>query len=101
LREFVADNKNGWLLPLEVDDAGEWVHINMRHNRSSAEYEQIFTHTNRALAEDILRRLRALKQDPKPYAAMRKAARETADSLFSASAANEFWDSYYINAQAN
>lgn len=101
LREFVADNKNGWLLPLEVDDVGEWVHINMRHNRSSTEYEQIFTQTNRALAEEILRRLRVLKQDPKPYAAMRKAARETADSLFSASAASEFWDRYYMFAAGN
>lgn len=101
LREFIADNQNGWLLPLEVDDVGEWVHINMDHDRSSTEYEQIFTRTNRALAEDILRRLAALKQDPMPYAAMRKAARATAESLFSASAANEFWDSYYIGAAAN
>ncbi len=93
LPEFIQDGKNGWLIPLETNEFGEWIHIN-HPNRDSAEYELIFNETINRLVQEIYKRLENI-QLGKDYKNLRINARQTAENTFSSSDANQFWDDFY------
>lgn len=97
LPEFVTDKQNGFLLPLEVDEYGEWIGVNGQ-DRTSDSYASLYDETVSQLAESTLSRIEEMANDKKAYNNMRVEARRTAENLFSSSSANCFWDDFYINA---
>jgi glycosyltransferase involved in cell wall biosynthesis len=94
--EFVEDGRNGFLLPLETDDWGEWTHV-YRADRDQPAYEALFRAEIDRLAAAALSRIEAVAGTPR-YAAMRRAARATAARLFDATAADAYWDALYAEA---
>lgn len=97
LPEFIQNDINGILLDLPVDSDGQWTHISSS-NRHTANFERMFTDEVERLAEIALRRIIQYANDPIGYRALRKNARHTAESLFSATQATQFWDNRYEKA---
>jgi glycosyltransferase involved in cell wall biosynthesis len=94
LPEFIRDGQNGILLPLATDQFGEWIHCNHR-DRASLTYAKLHREEIGRLAELAVERVLTVTADPKVYYALRREALATAEALFSADAANEFWDNFY------
>jgi hypothetical protein len=88
---------SGILLDLENNEAGEWKHA-YRNDRALPSYEAFFKSEVERLAEEAYRKIESLMQNPAAYGAMRKAARATAEKLFSSADASAFWDDYYDEA---
>jgi len=97
LPEFTGDGVSGILLDLENNEAGEWKHA-YRNDRALPSYEAFFKSEVERLAEEAYRKIESLMQNPAAYGAMRKAARATAEKLFSSADASAFWDDYYDEA---
>lgn len=97
LPEFIQDDINGILLPLDTDDIGEWGHITYA-DRSCTAYEKIFKEETNRLAMQAFSRIEAISKKPNTYRAMRDNARTCAQTLFSATDANIFWDDLYDKA---
>ena len=100
LPEFVTDGENGILLPLAVDAQGEWADSG-RGGRSSASYAALYDATVMELAKQALARIDTLMHAPPSYARMRERARHTAQSMFTSSDANDFWDGVYEQSVMN
>lgn len=94
LPEFILNGENGFLLPLETDDVGEWIHI-AGHNRSSQVYENLFDEECNSLAEAMLSNIKKVIADNQLYLQMRKNSHAKAQQLFCADEANMFWDDIY------
>lgn len=97
LPEFIEDNVNGILIDLPVDSDGQWSHISSP-NRHTTDFERVFTDEIERMAETALNRIVLYINDPSSYIMMRKNARRTVESLFSAAGAAEFWDKRYEEA---
>lgn len=97
LPEFVSDKQNGFLLPLDVDEYGEWIGVNGQ-DRTSDSYASFYDNTVALLAANTLRRIEEMANDKKAYSNMRSEARHTAQKLFSSNDANLFWDDFYMRA---
>jgi glycosyltransferase involved in cell wall biosynthesis len=93
LPEFIADGQNGILLSLEKNAVGEWPHV-WRGDRDTPVYEKFFRDEVERLAEEAFVKLATIAYTP-AYAAMRREARATAERMFGAEAANEYWDDLY------
>ncbi|WP_170244908.1 glycosyltransferase [Pararhodospirillum oryzae] len=94
LTEFIRDGENSLLLPLETDAWGEWVHLG-RRDRDQPAYGALFKAETDRLAEEGLARMVAATQTAEGYRQMRRKAYETAEQLFAAGPANQYWDDLY------
>jgi len=94
--EFIADGRNGFLLPLETDEWGEWKHV-WRADRDQPGYEALFRDEIDRLAAAALLRIEAVAGTAR-HAAMRREARATAARLFDSTAADAYWDALYAEA---
>jgi glycosyltransferase involved in cell wall biosynthesis len=99
LPEFVEDQVNGILVPLDKNEIGEWKHEG-RTDRHLASYERMFRDEVERLAEAVLQKVQACVQDPSAYRQMRVNARVTARTLFAPEDAQRFWDDLYREAVA-
>lgn len=99
LPEFIRHRDNGILLPLNCDSYGDWVHMK-RPDRNTPAYEALFRDENERLAQAMLSELRHVATNREAYLAMRRRARETAETLFCAKAASAYWDQLYDEAAA-
>jgi glycosyltransferase involved in cell wall biosynthesis len=99
LPEFVEDQVNGILLPLDKNGIGEWKHEG-RTDRHLSGYELMFRDEVDRLSETLLRKLQACVQDRSAYSRMRVKARATAEALFAPDDAQRFWDNLYRQAVA-
>jgi glycosyltransferase involved in cell wall biosynthesis len=97
LPEFIND-KNGVLLPLSADSAGEWAHINVQDDRDTPAYEALFDAEVNGLVDIAFTRLKAAAASREAYLALRREARATAERLFAAESATAFWDDFYDRA---
>ena len=94
LPEFITE-ENGIPVSIETDENGEWVHINKGHDRTSKQYEQVFSEDTDKLVEEMFKKLKDLIDNPEKYKKMRTAAGKKARDLFCAQKANAFWDDLY------
>jgi glycosyltransferase involved in cell wall biosynthesis len=94
--EFI-DADNGVLLPVETTCQGEWKHIG-RADRGTPEFEAVFAGTVEQLADQAFAACADFFNTPSRLAAMRKAARRTAEEKFDAVKAARFWDQLYLDA---
>jgi glycosyltransferase involved in cell wall biosynthesis len=94
LPEFIEDGKNGILLDLTTNEAGEWQQIG-RKDRWTSDYEALFDEEVTKLTQEAFRRIEEHLKVPSSYLSMRKQARLDAEKMFSAADANVFWDNYY------
>jgi glycosyltransferase involved in cell wall biosynthesis len=97
LPEFVEDQVNGILLPLDKNEIGEWKHEG-RTDRHLSSYERMFRDEVERLAEGVLQRVQACVQDSSAYRQMRVKAHATARTLFAPDEAQRFWDDLYREA---
>lgn len=97
--EFI-NNNNGILLPLEVDECGEWVCIKGQQ-RNSSSYAALYDDAVLQLAQKTLEKIEDIISDRTAYMQMRTKARNTAENLFSSTDANKFWDDYYCKSLNN
>jgi len=97
LPEFIRDGDNGILLPLDVDDFGEWMRHIEQHDRTTPGYASLHRAEVNRLAELALDRVWAETRNPDKYLALRQNARATAIAMFSAQDANRFWDDFYLD----
>lgn len=97
LPEFIRDEENGILLPIECNSYGDWVHMK-RGDRDTPAYEQLFRSEIERLALEMLKRIQQSLQNTASYLHMRAAARQTAEELFDAHAASRYWDGIYEKA---
>jgi glycosyltransferase involved in cell wall biosynthesis len=99
LPEFIEDGVSGLMLELENDDVGEWKHI-VPADRNAPVFATFFNSEIDRLTHEAYAKIESLMKNPQNYVTMRKAARASAEKLFSAADANIFWDNYYIEALA-
>lgn len=93
LPEFV-NSENGVLLQMETNRGREWKHTS-RPDRDTPAFEKVFADTVERLTDETLAACVELLADPHRLAAMRKAARRTADEMFNAEDAAKWWDDLY------
>lgn len=97
--EFI-NNNNGILLPLEVDECGEWASIKGQ-KRNSSSYAAFYDNAVLQLAQKALEKIENIISNRTTYMQMRLRARSTAETLFSSTDANTFWDDYYCQSLNN
>jgi glycosyltransferase involved in cell wall biosynthesis len=97
LPEFVEDQVNGILLPLEKNEKGEWKHEG-RTDRHLPAYESMFRDEVERLADQLFKKLQACVRTQSAYSGMRVKARSTAEALFASGDAQTFWDNLYREA---
>jgi glycosyltransferase involved in cell wall biosynthesis len=100
LPEFIQDQVNGILLPLEKNEKGEWKHEG-RTDRHLPAYESMFRDEVERLADQLLKKLQTCVQNRSVYLGMRMQARSTAEAVFASSDAQRFWDDLYREAACN
>ena len=93
--EFLAHGENGFFLSLETDSDGSWVGNHDYALRHTAAYEKMFADQIESFAEESLKILVAILEQPARLKAMRIKARDTVDRLFAPAAAAKFWDPAY------
>jgi glycosyltransferase involved in cell wall biosynthesis len=98
LPEFI-DGSNGILLDLPTGPNGEWIHLG-RGDRGSSAFETAHAEAVEALAEEGFRHLQRFVTDAEGYLALRHAARDKAEAMFSAAHSDPFWDALYVSALA-
>jgi glycosyltransferase involved in cell wall biosynthesis len=94
LPEFIEDGVNGFLLPLDTDDVGEWRRPPYEM-RGAKIFEKTFRDDVERLAEEALARLLPFVGRPQLTAPLRRAARDTAVRMFNAEDAAAAWDDLY------
>jgi glycosyltransferase involved in cell wall biosynthesis len=99
LPEFVEDQVNGILLPLDKNEIGEWKYEG-RTDRHLSAYERMFRDEVDRLAETLFQKVQACVQDRSAYSRMRVNARATAETVFAPDDARRFWDNLYREAVA-
>jgi glycosyltransferase involved in cell wall biosynthesis len=99
LPEFVEDQVNGILLPLDKNEIGEWKYEG-RTDRHLSAYERMFRDEVDRLAETLFQKVQACVQDRSAYSRMRVKARAAAETLFAPDDARRFWDNLYREAVA-
>jgi glycosyltransferase involved in cell wall biosynthesis len=97
LPEFIEDQTNGILLPLDKNEMGAWKHDG-RADRHLPAYEAMFREEVERLAALLLDKLQACIRTPSTYSAMRVNARSTAEAVFASADAQRFWDNLYTEA---
>ena len=83
LPEFVEDQVNGILLPLDKNEIGEWKYEG-RTDRHLPAYERMFRDEVDRLAETLLQKVQACIQDRSAYGRMRVKARATVEDALCA-----------------
>lgn len=94
LPEFVKDDENGIMLPIETDEIGGWRSMGWEM-RGERKYSQHFRDEIERLAEAALQRLEVYINAPESMKILRKNARRTAVKMFCARQASENWDKLY------
>jgi glycosyltransferase involved in cell wall biosynthesis len=94
LPEFIADGCNGLIAPLEVDAYGEWIHVG-RSDKDSRRFETLYRDAIESLAEAIVDAVLPFIDAPERLAAMRRAARATAEERFDSRRASPILDRIY------
>jgi glycosyltransferase involved in cell wall biosynthesis len=94
LPEFIADGVNGLIAPLEVDAFGEWIHVG-RSDKDSRRFETLYRDAIETLAEAIVEAVLPFVDAPDRLAAMRRAARATAEDRFDSRKASPILDRIY------
>jgi glycosyltransferase involved in cell wall biosynthesis len=94
LPEFIVDGVNGLIAPLEVDAFGEWIHVG-RSDKDSRRFEALYRDAIEALAEAIVEAVLPFVDAPDRLAAMRRAARATAEARFDSRKASPILDRIY------
>ncbi len=93
LPEFITDGQNGILLSLEKDAIGEWRHV-WRSDRGTPAYEEFFQAEVERLAEEAFGKIQALA-GTQAYDTMRSNGWATAQAMFGAAPARDYWDELY------
>ncbi len=96
LTEFIEHKRNGVLIPLDINNEGEWIHIN-HGDRSSKKYEDLFEDQSNSIAESMALNIIELINNQAMYFNLREEARSTAIEFFSSQDANNYWDDVYEN----
>jgi glycosyltransferase involved in cell wall biosynthesis len=93
LPEFIEHNKNGILLELSTDEFGAWTHLSA--DRTTDDFARRHRQEIERLADAALKAVETLRANDRQYRELRRNARATAVSLFSAKDANKYWDDLY------
>ena len=92
--EFVKDGLNGLMLPLDVDELGHWKQpVGVKHNEKA--YEDFFADEIEKLADHALAAIRPYIGAPEKLLPLRRAARLTAEKMFSPAVSGAFYDPFY------
>jgi glycosyltransferase involved in cell wall biosynthesis len=94
LPEFIVDGHNGLITPLEVDPYGEWIHVG-RADKDSLRFAELYRDAVENLAEAIIDAVLPFVDAPDRLAAMRRAARATAEERFDSRKASPILDQIY------
>lgn len=94
LGEFLMDGENGFVLPLDLNEFGEWQHLDYGGRHTEC-YEKVFAEETERLAEEGYRRIVRMYAQPEAYMALRKNAYETVKAKFCARTASAYWDGVY------
>ena len=94
LPEFMKDEYNGLVVPLEKDALGEWVRPRY-HLRHTDAYATHFADEVERLSLEIMDRLDPLIANPSAIHTLRKNARLTAEIMFSTEKISPLWDRLY------
>jgi glycosyltransferase involved in cell wall biosynthesis len=97
LPEFIEHLQNGVLLDLPVNRFGEWIY-SASPERFSTSFESIYADEVERLAREAFDVMKMLVHAPDTLRSMRRQARATAERIFDAGEASQFWDELYINA---
>ena len=97
LPEFVHHGVNGMVLPMATDAVGEWGGF-IGADRASSAYAAMHRQEVERLAELTLEAVITATADPDAYQCMRRAAHETASTMFGATEASGWWDELYVRA---
>lgn len=99
LPEFIADGRNGLIAPLEVDAYGEWIHVG-RSDKDSRRFAALYRDAVESLAEAIVDAVLPFVDAPDRLAAMRRAARATAEERFDSRKTSPVLDRIYEESAA-
>ena len=94
LPEFLEDGVNGILLPVRLNDVGDWWSPGYDF-RGDANYAQYFRDEVERLATEAIARLTVYIGQPNLMAPLRREARRTAEAMFASGPAGEFLDTLY------
>jgi glycosyltransferase involved in cell wall biosynthesis len=100
LPEFIHDGRDGLLLDLPTAANGEWIYI-WHSDRGSAAFENVHREAVDQLAVQGFKRLQSFVDNSGAHRPLSKAARATADQMFSANRSDRFWDQLYSSAVGN
>jgi glycosyltransferase involved in cell wall biosynthesis len=99
LPEFIIDGHNGLITPLDVDAYGEWIHVG-RADKDSRRFAALYRDAIETLAEAIIDAVLPFVDAPERLAAMRRAARVTAEERFDSRKASPILDQIYEESAA-
>lgn len=94
LPEFLEDGVNGILLPVKLNEVGDWWSPGYDF-RGDPGYAQYFRDEVERLATEAVERLSSYIGQPKLMAPLRRQARRTAEIMFASGPAGEFFDALY------
>ncbi|MEH6696254.1 MAG: glycosyltransferase family 4 protein [Hyphomonas sp.] len=97
--EFVKDGLNGLMLPLDVDELGHWIQPEGVTHAEQA-YEEFFANEIEKLADHALEAIRPYIGKPEKLLPLRRAARLTAEKMFSPAVSGAFYDPFYERVAA-
>lgn len=94
LPEFIEDGVNGILLPMRLDEVGDWWNPGY-HKRADEAYAAYFRDEVDRLASLAVERLRTFVNRPDLLMPLRREARRTAEQMFASEPAANFLDGLY------
>jgi glycosyltransferase involved in cell wall biosynthesis len=94
LPEFVEDGVNGILLPVRLDEVGDWWNPGY-HKRADETYARYFRDEVERLASLAVERLATFVNRPDLLMPLRREARRTAEQMFASAPAGDFLDGLY------
>jgi glycosyltransferase involved in cell wall biosynthesis len=94
LPEFIEDGVNGILLPVQLDEVGDWWNPGY-HKRADEAYASYFRDEVERLASLAVERIRGFVNRPDLLAPLRREARRTAEQMFASEPAGDFLDDLY------
>ncbi len=97
--EFIDHGKDGFLLPIPINEHREWIHLG-DPDRKSARFAALFAAEVEDLAGRTYKLLAELVDTPGRLTSLGSRAYEGAKSKFNAEDASRFWDDYYETAVA-
>jgi len=94
LPEFIIHQRNGLMLPLDLDPAGEWVHIG-RADKSSPAYADMFRGEIERMAQNMIEAVSPYCDEPESLLPLRLNARRTAETMFDSTERSSYLDDLY------